>query len=120
MCELQCSPKIKSYVGESVNPSRNTPSFGKFVVDFSERLQRVAETYLEKFDEHHAFDYLIAELFATTGNGSPYDKVRSVVDPLQILDFSCGEKLPNFLEASLALDCVLEMSLCGGVSSGYN
>lgn len=42
------------------------PAFSQFSVEFVESLQRTAETYLEEFDEHKAFDYLIAELFATT------------------------------------------------------
>jgi hypothetical protein len=43
--------------------------FSQFAVELTDSLQRAAETYLEEFDEHHAFDYLIAELFATTRQG---------------------------------------------------
>jgi hypothetical protein len=42
------------------------PAFSQFLIEFLENIQRAAETYLEEFNEHHAFDYLIAELFATT------------------------------------------------------
>jgi len=42
------------------------PAYPQFSIELLENLQRTAETYLEEFDEHHAFDYLIAELFATT------------------------------------------------------
>jgi hypothetical protein len=53
------------------NHPRNapTPAFSQFSAELSDSLQRVAETYLEEFDEHEAFDYLTAELFATTKQG---------------------------------------------------
>ena len=44
------------------------PAFSEFSIEFLQNLQRAAETYLEEFNEHHAFDYLIAELFATTNS----------------------------------------------------
>jgi hypothetical protein len=40
--------------------------FPKFVAEASEKLQRIADTYLRDFNEHDAFDYLVAELFETT------------------------------------------------------
>ncbi len=42
------------------------PGYPLFAVELTDGLQRAADTYLEEFDEHHAFNYLIAELFATT------------------------------------------------------
>lgn len=44
------------------------PAFSQFSVEFVESLQRAAETYLEEFNEHQAFDHLIAELFSTTNS----------------------------------------------------
>jgi hypothetical protein len=50
-------------------PKSAPPVFSQFAVELTDGLQRTAETYLEEFDEHHAFDYLIAELLATTNPG---------------------------------------------------
>ncbi len=49
-----------------VTPRQAKPDFSQFSVEFADSLQRCAQTYLEEFDEHEAFNYLIAELFATT------------------------------------------------------
>lgn len=46
--------------------SRQIPAFARFAPEVVNRLQRVADAYLEEFDEHQAFDYMIAELFETT------------------------------------------------------
>ena len=45
------------------------PTFPQFFTEFVDNLQRAADTYLEEFNEHHAFNYLVAELFATTKAG---------------------------------------------------
>ncbi|MCH7931345.1 MAG: AIPR family protein [Proteobacteria bacterium] len=42
------------------------PIFSDFLTDITNRLQAVSDSYLENFDEHAAFDYLIAELYETT------------------------------------------------------
>jgi hypothetical protein len=47
-----------------------------------------------------------------------HDKVRAVVNSFQVFNFLRGEKFPDFLQLSLALDRVLEVSFCGGVSPG--
>ena len=46
------------------------PAFRAFVPELIERLQDVGDRYLEEFDEHKAFVYLIAELFENTKAGS--------------------------------------------------
>ena len=46
--------------------SNASPVFTQFSAELADSLQRVAGTYLEEFDEHEAFNYLTAELFATT------------------------------------------------------
>jgi hypothetical protein len=43
--------------------------FTKSLPEIIDRLQAVSETYLESYDEHKAFIYLIAELFETTSEG---------------------------------------------------
>lgn len=43
-----------------------TSIFTQFSAELSDSLQRAAETYSEEFNEHEAFNYLTAELFATT------------------------------------------------------
>ena len=46
--------------------SETRPQFAHFLPEVSDKLQRAADTYLESFNEHQAFTYLIAELFETT------------------------------------------------------
>ena len=41
-----------------------------FLPQFFDRIQKSADAYLEDFDEHRAFTYLIAELFETTSENS--------------------------------------------------
>jgi hypothetical protein len=53
-------------MSKEVSIRTSEPAFSQFSVEFSESLQRAAETYLEEFNEHQAFNYLVAELFATT------------------------------------------------------
>lgn len=43
--------------------------FSHFLPAVSDKLQRAADTYLESFNEHLAFVYLIAELYETTHEG---------------------------------------------------
>jgi hypothetical protein len=45
---------------------QKVPPYSQFSAELADALQRCADTYLDEFDEHHAFDYLVAELFATT------------------------------------------------------
>jgi hypothetical protein len=40
--------------------------FTHFLPEISDRIQQAAETYLESFNEHQAFSYVIAELYETT------------------------------------------------------
>ena len=42
------------------------PVFADFVPEIVDRLQAVTDKYLEEFNEHQAFVYLVAELFETT------------------------------------------------------
>ncbi|MEM3433434.1 MAG: AIPR family protein [Candidatus Hadarchaeum sp.] len=44
----------------------NSPVFSDLVPQVIDRLQDVTDRYLDEFDEHSAFVYLIAELFETT------------------------------------------------------
>lgn len=54
-------------MNEHISKSEITkPKFGHFLPEISDRLQSVADTYLETFDEHAAFSYLVAELYETT------------------------------------------------------
>jgi hypothetical protein len=48
----------------------------------------------------------------------PHDKIRAVVNVLQVFNLLGRQKSPDFLEGPFALDRILEMSLCGGISSG--
>jgi len=40
--------------------------FAHFLPEVSDKIQAVADTYLDSYNEHFAFGYLIAELFETT------------------------------------------------------
>src|SRR5438552_15131690 len=51
------------------------------------------------------------------GNRSPHDKVRTVINLLQVFNLLGWQKSPDSGQGSLALDRILEMSLCGGISS---
>ncbi len=44
----------------------SNPNFTQFLPEVSDKLQTVVDAYLENYNEHYAFDYLIAELFETT------------------------------------------------------
>ena len=44
--------------------------YNDFLPQFFDRIQKSADAYLENFDEHRAFTYLIAELFETTSENS--------------------------------------------------
>jgi hypothetical protein len=46
--------------------SETRPQFAHFLPEVTDLLQRAADTYLESFNEHQAFTYLIAELYETT------------------------------------------------------
>ena len=46
--------------------SEARPQFAHFLPEVTDKLQRAADTYLETFNEHQAFTYLIAELYETT------------------------------------------------------
>ncbi len=46
--------------------SKDQQAFLHFIPEAMDLLQRVADTYLESFDEHAAFVHLIAELYETT------------------------------------------------------
>jgi len=54
-------------------PSRKTRpvrDFAHFLPEVSDQLRTISDTYLEAYDEHQAFDYLVAELFETTHDDS--------------------------------------------------
>jgi hypothetical protein len=42
------------------------PDFSHVIPEIADSFQRIVDTYLDKYDEHDAFSYLIAELFETT------------------------------------------------------
>ena len=44
----------------------SVPRFAHFLPEISDKLQYVADTYLESYNVHYAFDYLVAELYETT------------------------------------------------------
>jgi hypothetical protein len=46
--------------------ARRQDSYNEFSIQFTEALQKVSDSYLDQFDEHAAFAYLVAELFGTT------------------------------------------------------
>ena len=48
----------------------------------------------------------------------PHDDVRAVANLLQVFNLLGWQKSPDFLQGPFALDRILEMSLCGGISSG--
>ena len=47
----------------------NVPSFAHFLPEFIKELDRVSDAYLDVYDEHKAFIYMVAELFETTEEG---------------------------------------------------
>jgi len=51
-----------------VTSTLRTPGFKDFVPELQDRLQRMTDLFLEEFDEHTAFDYLVADLFETTND----------------------------------------------------
>jgi hypothetical protein len=55
---------MNAQVGQQT--SRVLPAFTDFILELTDRLQRVTDAYLDDFDEHQAFVYLVAELFETT------------------------------------------------------
>ena len=48
------------------NKSTSSPAYSDFLPEIVDKLQSVADTYLESYNEHSAFVYLVAELFETT------------------------------------------------------
>jgi len=48
------------------------PSFKDFAIELLDRLNGVTDRYLDDYDPHTAFDYLVAELFETTVPGRFY------------------------------------------------
>ena len=71
-------------------------------------------------DKHHVSGrHLLPPGFIHwSGNCSPDDKVRAVVNLFQIVNLLGWQKSPDFLQGPFALDRVLEMSFCSGISSG--
>lgn len=60
---------------------------------------------------------LPAVLVHRTGDGSPHDEVRTVVDFLQVFDLAGRQKSPDFIQCPFALDGVLEVALSCGITA---
>ncbi len=52
--------------GDGSNVSKLAPTFSNFLPEISDRIQTTVDAYLETYNEHHAFSYLVAELYETT------------------------------------------------------
>ena len=49
-----------------MHSAKSEPNFNNFIIEISDKLQQVTDTYLESYNEHNAFVYMIAELYRTT------------------------------------------------------
>lgn len=47
-------------------PKITTPIFAHFIPEVSDKLQNAADTYMESYNDHEAFVYMVAELYETT------------------------------------------------------